>query len=220
MHHTTVQRFAVRDLVPSRTVGTCTEGLQGGCRGRKHHVVAACRSKYKTLLWLPSRSHTTGTDRQPSVSSFLGFSSALFDLPEVIADNAPQPPEASQAASSAGEASPEQQHWERVALRLSLWFWFRAVCSCRCSRRSPAIAIAANPRRCYLGAAPRLLSRGLRRRKLSIRAICRLSCLCYRPTGFQHRSHSSANWLPIGDWLQIDTKNLPSPNLWLVHHRT
>ena len=192
-------------MVPSRTVGTCTEVLQGGCRGRKHHVVAACRSKYRTLLWLPFHSHTTGTDRPLllwtglSVSFSLGYDSALLDLSEIIADNAPQAPKALQAASSAGEASPKQQHWERITLRLSLWFWFRAVSSCRSSRGGPAIAIAANPRRCYLGAAPRLLSRGLRRRKLSIRAICRLNCLCYRPTGFQHRSHSSANWPPIGD---------------------
>ena len=207
-------------MVPSRTVGICTEVLQGGDRDRKHHVVAVCRSLRKTHLWLPSRGHTTGADRQPSVSLFLCFSSALFELPEVVADDAPQPPKASQAASSAGEASPEQQHWERVTLRLSLWFWFRAVSNCRRSRRGPAIAIAANPRRCYLGAAPRLLSRGLRRRKLSIRATCRLSYLCYRPTGFQHRPNSSTNWLPIGDWLQIDTQNLRSPNLWLVHHRT
>ena len=47
------------------------------------------------------------------------------------------------------------------------------------------MAVATNPRRDYLGAAPRLLSRGRRRRKLDIRATCRLSCLSYRPTGVQ-----------------------------------
>ena len=160
------------------------------------------------------------TDRKSSASSLFLVLSALLDLPEMVAYQPPEAAQAGQTACSACKPSPEQQHWERVALRLSLWFWFRAVCSCRCSRRSPAIAIAANPRRCYLGAAPRLLSRGLRRRKLNIRATCRLSYLCYRPTGFQHRPNSSANWLPIGDWLQIDTENLRSPDLWLVHHRT
>ena len=63
------------------------------------------------------------------------------------------------------------------------------------------MAVATNPRRDYLGAAPRLLSRGRRRRKLDIRAACRLSCLRYRPTGFQLVTNSSADWLPIGDWL-------------------
>ena len=44
------------------------------------------------------------------------------------------------------------------------------------------MAVATNPRLDYLGAAPRLLSRGQRRRKLDVRATCKFDDLEYRPT--------------------------------------
>ena len=107
MHHTTVQRFAVRDLVPSRTVGIYTEALQGGDRGRKRHVVAVYRSLGRTHHELPLHSHTNDTDRQASASLIFLFSSALLDFPEIVADRRPNATKAFQAACSAGKPSPK-----------------------------------------------------------------------------------------------------------------
>ena len=106
--HTSGDRFAVRDLVPSRTVGIYTEALQEGGRGRKRQVVAAYRSLGRTHHELPLHSHTNDTDRQASASLIFLFSSALLDFPEIVADRRPDATKAFQAACSTYPPSPEE----------------------------------------------------------------------------------------------------------------